>query len=513
LAEKQEPLEKLQEQLLHTSRMEDICDHLMEAAAELTQCAGLALFLRCGETSEFEQKRLAGCFPEIPGSVKEELFDSTFLRCAFGAEIAGEMIYKDRKYGFFLVCCQECDKKEVQGEKCLRLLCTLGMLALRSGWYAGEAWIKSVTDDVTGAYNRRYLLKRLNEDMGNSVLQAALIDINVDDFKLYNEMYGYMQSDSLLQFVADIIRGEKSTRGELYRFGADEFLLLEPGMAEAQALETAERIRKKIRQVSKDKKKLIHPLTVSCGIVLFPENVAVKEDLLGSCSRAVYYAKVRGKNQTALWKKEDHPREGSGYYRSSFEKIAPTIYAFMAAVDAKDQITFRHSLKVSEYATTLAQALGLKEEEVEIIREAGLLHDIGKIGIPENILKKQSFLTEEEYAVMKEHVKNATEMIRFLPDMNYVLPAVVAHHERYDGKGYPSGLAGEDIPLGGRCLAIADSFDTMTARRPYKEPMRISYAVRELEKGKNTQFDPYLTDVFLQLIEEGKIRVWNGQEE
>lgn len=87
MAEKQEPLEKLQEQLLHTSRMEDICDHLMEAAAELTQCAGLALFLRCGETSEFEQKRLAGCFPEIPGSVKEELFDSTFLRCAFGAEL------------------------------------------------------------------------------------------------------------------------------------------------------------------------------------------------------------------------------------------------------------------------------------------------------------------------------------------------------------------------------------------------------------------------------------------
>ena len=163
MAEKQEPLEKLQEQLLHTSRMEDICDHLMEAAAELTQCAGLALFLRCGETSEFEQKRLAGCFPEIPGSVKEELFDSTFLRCAFGAEVAGEMNYKDRKYGFFLVCCQECDKKEVQGEKCLRLLCTLGMLALRSGWYAGEAWIKSVTDDVTGAYNRRYLLKRLKD--------------------------------------------------------------------------------------------------------------------------------------------------------------------------------------------------------------------------------------------------------------------------------------------------------------------------------------------------------------
>ena len=137
-----------------------------------------------------------------------------------------------------------------------------------------------------------------------------------------------------------------------------------------------------------------------------------------------------------------------------------------------------------------------------------MLHDIGKIGIPESILKKQGRLTEAEYMVMKEHVENAVEMIRYLPDMNYVLPTVVGHHERYDGKGYPAGLAGEAIPLGARCLALADSFDTMTARRPYKEPMQISYAVKELEKGKNTQFDPYLTDVFLRLIEEGEIQVW-----
>lgn len=512
MAAKQEPLDRLQEQLLHASHVDEIYDHLMETAAGLTQYEGLALFIRKGDTSVFEQKRLVGRFPIIPGKLEEELFDSPFLSRAFGAQIAGEMIYEGRKFGFFLVPCQTKEEKEPQEEKNLRLLCTLGMLSLKNAWNAGEAWKNFVTDDVTGAYNRRYLLKRLREDMGNSIHQAALIDINVDDFKLYNEMYGYMRSDTLLQFVAEIIREEKSPEGELYRFGADEFLLLEQQMTEAEALETAERIRKKIRLVSRERNKVIHQLTVSCGIVLYPENIGAKEDLLGSCARAVYYAKTRGKNQTALWRKEDRPREGSGCYRSSFEKIAPTIYALMAAVDAKDQITFRHSLKVSEYATVLAQALELKEEEVEIIREAGLLHDIGKIGIPENILKKQTFLTEEEYAVMKEHVKNAVEMIRFLPDMNYVLPAVIAHHERYDGKGYPTGIAGDAIPLGGRCLALADSFDTMTARRPYKEPMQISYAVKELEKGKNTQFDPYLTDVFLQLIEEGKIRVWCRQD-
>ena len=243
--------------------------------------------------------------------------------------------------------------------------------------------------------------------MGTKIGNAALIDINVDGFKLYNEMYGYMNSDALLKFVADAIRREKTGQGEIYRFGADEFLLLEPDMTEEQAFDTAERIRRRIRDSSREKKDLLHQLTVSCGIVIYPEYVEDKEELLGCCARAAYYAKTRGKDQTALWRKEDRPRERSGYYRTSFERIAPTIYALMAAVDAKDQITFRHSLKVSEYATLLAQALELKEEEVEIIREAGLLHDIGKIGIPESILKKQGRLTEAEYMVMKEHVENA----------------------------------------------------------------------------------------------------------
>lgn len=502
---RQEFLDELQNRLVRASCTDEIYALLAEAAAWLTASEGLSFFIRREDC--FEQVCRLGKFPEMEGVTQAALFGGEHP-VSFETVMIGKVCLQEKEDGVFMIFRPKPELMTAQNRECLQLICGMGALVQKELWIRGKAHRDAMTDEITGALNRSCLLQRLQEDMGTKIGNAALIDINVDGFKLYNEMYGYMNSDALLKFVADAIRREKTGQGEIYRFGADEFLLLEPDMTEEQAFDTAERIRRRIRDSSREKKDLLHQLTVSCGIVIYPEYVEDKEELLGCCVRAAYYAKTRGKDQTALWRKEDRPRERSGYYRTSFERIAPTIYALMAAVDAKDQITFRHSLKVSEYATLLAQALELKEEEVEIIREAGLLHDIGKIGIPESILKKQGRLTEAEYMVMKEHVENAVEMIRYLPDMNYVLPTVVGHHERYDGKGYPAGLAGEAIPLGARCLALADSFDTMTARRPYKEPMQISYAVKELEKGKNTQFDPYLTDVFLRLIEEGEIQVW-----
>ena len=164
-------------------------------------------------------------------------------------------------------------------------------------------------------------------------------------------------------------------------------------------------------------------------------------------------------------------------------------------------------MNVSKYAVILARDLGMSENDIELVRDAGMLHDIGKISIPERILQKTSQLTPEEYEIMKTHVENSTKMIRYLPHMDYVIPAVLGHHERYDGTGYPRGLAGEDIPYMARILTIADCFDAMTARRPYKKPLSVSYAVSELKKNSGTQFDPELVNVFIRLIEEGKITV------
>ena len=160
-----------------------------------------------------------------------------------------------------------------------------------------------------------------------------------------------------------------------------------------------------------------------------------------------------------------------------------------------------HTMGVSEEAVRLAEIYGTQADRQKA-KVAGLLHDIGKIGIPESILKKKGKLTDEEYEVMKTHVENSIEMIHFLPNMNYVIPAVLSHHERYDGKGYPGGVKGTDIPLLGRILAVCDSFDAMVSRRAYKDALSVEYAIGELEKGKGTQFDPDVAEAFIELIEE-----------
>lgn len=146
--------------------------------------------------------------------------------------------------------------------------------------------------------------------------------------------------------------------------------------------------------------------------------------------------------------------------------------------------------------------LGLPKEDIQTARVAGLLHDIGKIGIQDDILKKKGKLTKEEYEVIKTHVEKSVEMIRFLPHMNYVIPAVLSHHERYDGKGYPNGIKGKEIPILGRILAVCDSFDAMVSRRAYKEKLSVEYAIGELENGKGTQFDPDVAQAFIELVEE-----------
>ena len=150
----------------------------------------------------------------------------------------------------------------------------------------------------------------------------------------------------------------------------------------------------------------------------------------------------------------------------------------------------------------VTDAYPLTEADIALITTASSLHDIGKIGIQDDILKKKGKLTKEEYEVIKTHVEKSVEMIRFLPHMNYVIPAVLSHHERYDGKGYPNGIKGKEIPILGRILAVCDSFDAMVSRRAYKEKLSVEYAIGELENGKGTQFDPDVAQAFIELIEE-----------
>ena len=169
-------------------------------------------------------------------------------------------------------------------------------------------------------------------------------------------------------------------------------------------------------------------------------------------------------------------------------------------IDHKDQYTKRHSEDVTTYALQLVAALGLSSETVNAVRVAGLLHDIGKIGVPDSILRKPGKLTPEEYEIMKGHVTLSSLIIHGLPHLNDILDAVAHHHERWDGKGYPKGLSGTDIPLLGRVMAVADAFSAMTLDRPYRAGLTVDEALCEIERGAGTQFDPDLAHLFAKSL-------------
>ncbi len=182
-----------------------------------------------------------------------------------------------------------------------------------------------------------------------------------------------------------------------------------------------------------------------------------------------------------------------------------TIMAIARTVDAKDSLTSKHSQRVSEYSVQIAAKYGFTGDEQENLRKAALLHDIGKIGIPDSVLNKPARLTDSEYALMKTHVTRGAEILKDFTLIEHVVDGARYHHERYDGGGYPDGLKGEEIPLYGRIIAIADAFDAMTANRVYRKRLDFSYVLSELKKGSGTQFDPVLLDIFLGLIDSGEI--------
>jgi putative two-component system response regulator len=181
-------------------------------------------------------------------------------------------------------------------------------------------------------------------------------------------------------------------------------------------------------------------------------------------------------------------------------QLFDTIKVLALALDARDHYTHGHSREVTEYAVAIAKEMGLPVKEIEIIRDAGILHDIGKIGIPDAVLLKPGRLTEEEYEQIKKHPEIGKSILQPVNCLADKIPLIYHHHERVDGTGYPAGLAGENIPLGARILAVADAYQAMTSDRPYRKALSMQIAIGELEKFKGKQFDPQIVDIFLRIL-------------
>ena len=384
-------------------------------------------------------------------------------------------------------------------------------IALKNAKLYEQACHEARTDELTGLYNRKYFYEILEREFAaNRESTLSLIIINIDDFKLYNQLYGAAEGDRALRNVARVLQNSVGDNGYVARYTSKEFAVLLPRYDVLATRALAESIQRQVYNMNRatvDRK--LKVLTVSIGISAAPFDASTSKQLLENADMAVYHVKRSGKNAIEVFdavlrgdvqdEKVDH--------RHIYQEYEPTVVALTAAIDAKDHYTFTHSRNVAYYATELARAAGLNNDFVEIIRQAALLHDIGKIGIPETVLNKTGKLTEDEYELMQGHVEASIGIIRHLPALDYIIPAVIGHHERYDGRGYPRRIGGEDIPLAARILCVADSFDAMTSRRCYKPAVPLERAIQILEEESGRQFDPKLAPLFVDCLREGKVRL------
>ncbi|MCL0037099.1 diguanylate cyclase [Dehalococcoidia bacterium] len=363
-----------------------------------------------------------------------------------------------------------------------------------------QATLRANTDELTGLYNHSHFHERLDQEITRSSrfgTTFSLIMLDIDLFKAYNDTYGHLAGNQVLRKIGDYIRSSIRSLDMAFRYGGEEFTVILPEAQLDDAYKVAERIRKTIESETSSG---VMPVTVSLGIANWPSDGVTHNEIIARADAALYQAKRTGRNWTCLPTDTVKPETPLVGLESEVRWGALSIiYALAAAVDAKDHYTYGHSKKVSEYAVAIAKELGLPQEKIVTIRVAGLLHDIGKIGIPDSLLGKEGALTEEEWKPVKTHPELGVEILRHVGDLVNCLPAILHHHEHYDGKGYPFGLKGEDIPLEARILAISDAYDAITSPRAYREGLSSQQALDQIRHHAGTQFDPELVEVFCNI--------------
>ena len=345
----------------------------------------------------------------------------------------------------------------------------------------------ALTDPLTGLGNHRNFHDRLERELRYAHerrLPLSLCMIDIDDFKRINDRFGHPAGDRVLSQLAARLRQS----GEAFRLGGDEFALLLPGADESSALTAASSVVDRVAALNLEPTGAV---TVSVGIATSPQHAGERDDLIGLADSALYWAKEYGKNRVRAYRPDvielaELKRLASGPDRAARFRAAASL---ARAVDARDVYTGSHSQRVADLAARTARRLGLPDEEVELTRLAASLHDLGKLAIPEEILRKPGPLTEPERMVLERHPQIGFRMLESL-GVDPVADWVLHHHERWDGSGYPDGLPGDRIPLGARIIFVADAYDAMTSERVYRRRVAPQHAIAELERCAGSQFDP-----------------------
>lgn len=421
----------------------------------------------------------------------------------------------------------------------LRTLADQLAIALHNARAYQVALEQAITDGLTGLKTHRYFMEALDREWRRSTRSGhmfSLIMIDLDGFKQVNDRHGHLEGDKVLRAVATLLNDRVRQSNVVARYGGDEFAVMLPETRTDQAEAMAERLRASLEA---DAYLAAHKVTASFGIATFPVHGPTQEEILRVADYGMYLAKhqkgncVRVASLTVSPAQADLERnlleaylgvtmkrmfstgpEAFDHYLERFQDVvlnnngeAPslldTVTALAFAIDAKDHYTQGHSQSVSRIAAQIARQLGLSDAAIEEVRLGGILHDIGKIGVPEAVLNKASRLTEEEYEQMKSHAPLGAKILEPLKvkAIERIRGMVRHHHESVDGTGYPDGLKGDRIPLGARIITVADCFDTMVSDRAYKRGRTIGDAIDELHRCSGTQFDPEIVAAFVRSLE------------
>ena len=361
---------------------------------------------------------------------------------------------------------------------------------------------KSRIDELTGLFNRRHFEERLKEELARHSRYGDAFSIfmaDLDNFKTYNDVYGHPAGDNLLSQIGEIIKSSVRDADQAFRYGGDEFVVILPQTAREDAYVVAERVR---AQIAGEMEKKSLTVTCSIGLASYPADGVIAGELVTGADTALYYAKWTGGNRIYFSSNvTSEPLSDKRIYGKRNGLSA--VYALVSVVEARDPYVYGHSRKVNTYAVALAEAIGLSPDEVSKVSTAALLHDIGKIGIPDEVLNKKGELSGENWEAIKAHPRLGANIVCNIPQLIHCANSILHHHERWDGSGYPDGLKGEQIPIEARILAIADSFEAMTSARPYRPALSLEGVVTELREGAGLQFDPKLVEVFIDIIEAG----------
>jgi diguanylate cyclase (GGDEF)-like protein/putative nucleotidyltransferase with HDIG domain len=416
------------------------------------------------------------------------------------------LIAKGKIIGSFILCSKTPHAFVQRHVRLLEQLASQIAMPLENSQLYARAEKKARVDELTGLYNRRSLDEMIDSEISRhsrygGTFSLAILDL--DSFKAYNDTYGHLAGDDLLKIIGNNIKSALRTSDYAFRYGGDEFAVLLPQTTVDAALSVLERVREKIG-VDIDPDKI--NITASIGVASWPDDGISHTDIIASADVTLYRAKRSGGNQT-LCASGSLPgialQDIGEMSEVDFKtKLTSIIGAFSEMVDSRSYYTNKHSKKVTGYALALAKALGFNNEETIRVENCGLLHDIGKLCISNDIIGKSGEFTKEERAIFNTHPQLAVDMIKNIPQLADCVEPILHHHERFDGTGYPNGQKGEDIPIISRILTIANKFANMTSERSYSETVTHEIALEEIKSLAGKDFDPYLVEKFISIFEK-----------